>query len=144
VIVAAAGLFAWWRTRPRLSEAEQIEVVISRIEEGIEAKSPQQVLSQVSEEYSDTWGITYEKARLLSRRVLREPERIRVDILDYKGPTIQGDFADLELSVHASVLSGENPITEVEGNVELVLRKERKGWKVINAQGWQQWVEGAE
>jgi uncharacterized protein (DUF1810 family) len=142
-LAVTAGL-AWWLFRPRLSDEEQIEMVVSQVEAGVEAKSPRRIMAHVSRQYSDSEGLNYSKVEMLSRRLLREIQRVEVNILDYEEPIIQGDFADLRLTAQVTVFSSNTPAAEVQGDMEVVLFKERGRWKVINAEGWQQWVVGIE
>lgn len=145
VIVAAAGVvLAWWLTRPRLSDAEQIGLVVDQIKAGLEKKSPREVLTHISADYHDSEGINYARAKFLASRLLREPEQIEINILNYTGPVIAQDLAELKLTVNASALSSGARVAQVSGEVKLTFRKERKGWKVLDAEGWQQWVVGLE
>jgi len=144
LVLLAGGAAGWWKLRPRPSDKEQIERVITEVEAAIEQKSPRQVMTHVSHDYHDSTGTTYREARLLSLRLLRIPEQIRVDILDYQGPVIADDLAKLRLMVQVNALSAGPSVAEASGEIRLLLRRERKGWKVISAEGWQEWVSGLE
>lgn len=81
---------------------------------------------------------------MVATRMLRNQEKIKVNILNFQGPNIVQDLAQLQLTVQANATSMGQTQAEVNGDLKLTLRKEDKGWKVINAEGWQGWVVGIE
>ena len=142
LILAIGGIAAWWISRPRLSDREQIIQVIEAVRNGVERKNPRTVVSHISEDYSDPSGINYKEVRLLALRLLRATEKIKVNILNYEEPQIEGDTARMQLTVQVNVANGEQEITNSGGKISLTLRKEKKEWKVLRAAGWQQQVPG--
>ncbi len=143
LVIVVAGA-AWWELRPRPSDKEQIERVINQIKAGVENKNPRQIMAHISPDYRDSTATTYREARVLSLQLRRLPERIRVNLLNYKGPMIKGDSATLGLTVELTLSRAGASDTNTGGDLELSLRREKGEWKVVSAEGWQQWSSGLE
>jgi hypothetical protein len=146
LIIVIAGVVAWWMLRPRLSDRAQIEQTITSIEAGVERGSPAQVMENISSDYSDKAGLNYRKVGLIARRLLHSAGQIKADVTDYQDPRIEGSMAYMDLTVHASAYDNGQLTTSVSGSVKVVLRREggwRKQWKVLNAEGWQEWAGGS-
>ena len=134
----AGGVAGWyfWLRKPPLDDRRQIIQLVADVERGVEQKRTSTVMGHISSDYSDSHGF---KRRLVQRLVIeafRQPSPIDV-VVQLEGIQIEGDRASLHVEADYSLEGpiGEGQTTHVSADVEL--RRERGGWKVIKAEGWQ-------
>jgi len=145
LLAAAAGLMlalgtAWWLTRARLSDREQIARVIRQIQQGVQTKNTNLILSGISRDYRDGAGLNYRDLWRAAWRLRRGQEQVRVLIPELE-MTTNPDTAWVKLRAEVSVGYSEETAKHYAGRIALALRRERGGWKVISSGGWQSWAE---
>ena len=136
VLIGALG--AWWLLRPRPTDREQIERVVDQIEKGVESKRPGHVLGQISADYHDSSGATKTDLRRLSLALMRSEVSVEVTIDRFE---FQVHGRDAEGTAEVGILArGGGADVRASGPVRILFAKERKGWKVTSAEGWQAWA----
>jgi hypothetical protein len=131
-LVAAA---LWVVVRGRKSAREQIVESILALEKAIEAKDVTGCMRLISPDYRDSRGHT----RVILRRAAVEGfrEALTMDVIAYEPDiTISGEqaTATLEAEVRAVTRTGRG---EWKGEVTFTFQRERRRWRVVQAEGWQ-------
>ncbi|HEY3396865.1 MAG TPA: hypothetical protein VGM19_04315 [Armatimonadota bacterium] len=139
VLLAGGGYFLYQRTRPVLSDQQQIKNVILTAAHAVEQHKTKTVMDQVADDYSDG---TYDRQSL---------ETVVRGALAYAGEShistfirsleVQGDRATAQVSVEMTtarpqVDAGGLP-TSNQGSyeVQVEFRKTDRGWKVTSTKG---------
>ena len=128
--------------RHRTSDEEQILSVMDNLKVAVEKKQPQEILVNISPNYEDSAQITRRDLQLMTLQYARSAGKVTVNIPDYKGPEIKGKTATLLLNVEINYQEGGENYYE-KGSLEFSFRKEKRLWKLIKAEGWQNWAQQA-
>jgi len=139
VLLLLLGLLSAWFFRPKPSDKELIAALVEEVRVGIETKQLSKVMSNVSADYNDSADITFDTARLFALKMMRNTDEITVVINNYEEPKIEGNLAHMKLSVEITAKSGNQTVANLKPEITLILRKEKKGWRILNTEGWQQW-----
>jgi hypothetical protein len=139
IIVIVGAILIWRATHPPLSDKEQIEQILDRIEKGVETKNPSAILSTISDDYRDSFGFTKLDIHRLSLSLPRMHGTPRVVLADVQ-IAIRGKRATVNLSGEVTVRFGGEQTQEFAGALTLELRK-NGAWHVISTNGWQGRVE---
>jgi hypothetical protein len=140
VLLLAGGLTYWRLSRPRLSPEEQIRALIVRGEKAIERKDVGDIMGCVSADYHDAVGLTNLDIRRVAVGLARSPAAVEVDLRELR-LEVHGSEGVVHAVVHLYITGEQN--REVQGAVDLQVRRERGGWKVVSSDGWQGWTEQA-
>lgn len=135
---AAIGAVVWWLAHPRLSDVQQIEEVVARVEHGVEAKQGREIMECVSPDYRDPAGMDRLDVLKLVNHWVRSPEQAEVVIEDYQirvsGRTAVGRFL-VRVYVQGDSIA-QNPLEmDLTVNFEKRWRKLRRVWLVKSAEG---------
>ena len=138
LVIAAIAVAIWWLCQPRLSHRKQIEELVVQIERGIETKNLRQVMAGISEDYNDPLNQTKRDVYRVGAGAFRNQGDFEVTInrffLD-----VDGKQAHADIDADVRVITSQGTATSIfSGTVAVDFRRERKGWKVISAQGWQE------
>jgi hypothetical protein len=138
--LALGAFFFFSRTRP--SDEEQIFSDIDELKVAVEQKNSQNIMSNISEQYQDSAQLSHRGLQLMALQLARTRGKITVNITDYSEPRITGKKAKLSLA--AEVIYGDgDEIVSSKGKVDFYLAKEKRKWKIIRAEGWQNWAQQA-
>ena len=140
VLLLAGGLTYWRLSRPRLSPEEQIRALIGRGEKAIERKDVGDIMGCVSADYHDAVGLTNLDIRRVAIGLARSRSAVEVDLRELR-LEVHGSEGVVHAVVHLYITGEQN--REVQGAVDLQVRRERGGWKVVSSDGWQGWTEQA-
>jgi len=140
VLLLAGGLTYWRLSRPRLSPEEQIRALIVRGEKAIERKDVGDIMGCVSADYHDSVGLTNLDIRRVAIGLARSQSAVEVDLRQLRFE-VHGSEGVVHAVVHLYITGEQN--REVQGAVDLQVRPERGGWKVVSSDGWQGWTEQA-
>ena len=145
VVVAAlaAGVLAWRFTRRPLSDRAQIEGLLDRVEEAVQAKNVKQGLGCLSSDYRDSFGLSKRMVQRLALQAQQSPRTFRV-LISNLDLDITGDEAQGRLQVELEVRNGDIVEGDYSGPILLGFRKEGGDWRIVSSGGWQSWVEGYE
>jgi len=139
IIVVIGAIFIWRATHPPLSDKEQIEQLLDRVEQGVEKKSPSTILSTISDDYRDSFGFTKLDIHRLSLELLRTQGTPQV-VLENVKIDIEGKQATVNVTGQVSLRFGGQETREFAGALTLELHKNR-AWHVISTSGWQAQAE---
>jgi len=141
-VLALVGAGVWWASRPRLSDEEQITNMIIEIKRAVETKDAGDVLKYIATDYKDG---SYTRREITQFVVagFRGPESFRVDVAR---PTIRVAGNEAEAQVSARFTAGAAKDGSGSMNLQVVarLKKERGGWKVLSATGWEPAMQAGE
>ena len=141
VIVLGAGGYGVYRlTRPALDDKTQIRNLVLTAARSLEQQRVKSFMAVVADDYSDG---TYTKRDIenLVRGAVLQTGEIRIVT---KMPSLEIQGTTARATVQAEVVVGRGRpgpgSTEIaQGNytVEMALRKDRHGWQVTSARGWE-------
>jgi len=136
VAAIAVGVLVVWKLRPdRRSDSQQILDALTDIQRGVEEKSVSRCMRYVSESYKDS---TVENKRELVRLAqggFYEKGAFQCQ-LQAGRPDIRGRRATVEVGVDFSVDRGGAVSRAKPFTVRTEWEKERKGWKIVRAEGY--------
>jgi len=141
VLVLALGAFFLF-SRSRLSDEDQIFSVIDELKVAVEQKNSEHIMSAISEQYRDSAQLKRRDLQLMSLQLGRSRGKVAVNITDYTEPEITGNSARLSLAAEVVYQEGNETISS-QGKVDFHLAKEKRKWKIIMAEGWQDWAQQA-
>ncbi len=136
VVIGAGG--AWYLlTRPEpLSDEQQILRLIADVQRAVEQRKTSDVMRYVSEDYHDTRGLDRRAVQRLVMAGARDRSTMDLSV-QVTSVEVQGDSAtfaaEVDYSVGGPAMPGQSNHLTVRGE----LRRERGGWKVASAEGWQ-------
>jgi len=137
VVVIGAGAGWYLLTRPEpLSDEQQIVRLIADVQRAVEQRKTSDVMRYVSDDYHDRRGLD----RLDVQRLVIAGARNRATMdlsVQVTSIEVQGDSATFTAEVDYSVGGPAMPGRSNHLTVSAELRRERGGWKVISAEGWQ-------
>jgi hypothetical protein len=136
VIVVGAGYLAWSFTHPPVSDEEQVNRLLDRIEQGVETKSPRMILSTIADDYRDAYGYTRLDIHRLSLNLLRTTGRPQVN-LDRVDIRVHGDEADVGVHGEVTLIEAGQESQEFSGSLTVQLRKRGGRWQIVSTAGWQ-------
>ncbi len=132
----AVGVYYWQRAGGGKDDRQQIIELVANVERGVEEKSISRVMDYVSQDYQDETGNDRRTLQQLAMAAFRDtqPFDVVVQLTDLE---IHGGeatlTADVEFSAGQPVGIGESTRLTVTAK----LRRERGGWKVVEAEGWE-------
>ncbi len=138
LLAIASGVAVWQLSLrpPAGDDRRQIILMVAKLEQAIEQRRTSTVMRYISRDYHDGYGFD---RRMIQRLVLQAARQAQpIDLVVQLGSiSLEGDLAtvhvEADYAVGAPVGAGES--THVSG--ELLLRRERGGWKVLRSDGWQ-------
>jgi ketosteroid isomerase-like protein len=139
LLLLGLALAAFLLSRPKVSDANQIFSVIDELKVAVERKNTQDIMNHISEAYHDSSNLTQRDLQLMSLQLARTGGNIKVNITDYTEPKITGKKAMLSLAAEIKYTEG-GEITSSTGKIIFSFAKEKGKWKVIKAEGWQNWA----
>ncbi|MCD6359808.1 MAG: hypothetical protein J7M38_03020 [Armatimonadetes bacterium] len=136
----AAGLALWYFVLrpPALSDRRQIVELVANLERAVEQRRTSTVMRCISADYEDGYGLTRPVLQRLIVEAARDPEPIDV-VIQLSDIAIEPDGSRASAHIEADYALGE-PVGMGESthiSVDVVFRRERGGWKIIRADGWQ-------
>ena len=135
-ILAGGGYLAWRLTHPPLSDQEQINRLLDRVERGIETKTPRTVLAAIADDYRDAYGYTKLDIHRLSLGLLRTTGRPQVT-LDRVDIQVHGDAAQARLHGEVALIEAGQQSQAFSGALTIQLRKRGGKWQIVSTAGWQ-------
>lgn len=137
VIFIIAGFSSYFILKPRrLSDRELIDQLFQKAVMGIRERNPTLLLSLISRDYSDSFGISYEDIR---RNLARELKRALVlDLsIDNLQPAITPPDARVEVRCTLLIqMEDMNSPLLFPLYANVYLKKEKKNWKIIRIEGY--------
>ncbi len=133
--VAAIVWIAWPRPEP-LSDRQQVLRLIADVERAVEQKRVSDLMRYVSKDYHDSHGYDRRMVQRLAIAGARDPQPIDLSV-EVTDITVKGDTATFTAEVDYSLVGFAAPGRSTHLTVRGELRRERGGWKVISADGWQ-------
>ena len=137
----AAGVLGWHSTRKPLSDREQLEQLLDQMQRAAHTKNVKLGLSYVSGDYHDSFGLNKWAIQRLALWAREKSQSFRVLISDLS-LSINRNQAQGRMELEVVVRSEDVIEAQFSGPIVLSFRKERGGWKIISASGWQSWMEG--
>lgn len=138
LVIIGGGVTVWHFVLrpPGLTDRQQILRMVAELEQAVEQRQTSTVMRYISEDYRDGHGFD---RRMIQRLVVQAArQRSPIDIVVQLGPIlIEGDTATARVDADYSL---EEPLGEGMGthvSAEVVFRRERGGWRVLRADGWQ-------
>lgn len=137
VVILAAG---WFVSRPRGSDAEQVQQVLSSGLEAVRNKNLWGAMSCLSSDYHGE-GESADNVRLMLLELFRDSDDIRV-VLDDPEIAVHGDTAVVTGLGRASVITRDGSRMDRNSEATIVLRKENhhryliyptREWKIVSA-----------
>ncbi|MHB1000545.1 MAG: Cif family virulence factor [Armatimonadota bacterium] len=120
-----------------LSDEEQISAILVDGKAAVEEKNLRHILSYISEDYTDSAGLSSDSLRAMFIKAFRDNARYSITIKDID-MKLNGDTAYTTLDT--TVYANYNPTDAQEvftGPVQLVLKKEKsRKWLVFPADKW--------
>jgi len=142
IILLGGGAYLVWRlTHPTLSDQQQIEELLDRIEQGVEKKSPRMILGAIADDYRDDYGLTRLDIHRLSLNLLRTEGRIQV-VLTRPKIEVHGEQATADVTGEVTLSEGGYQAQEFSGALTIHLRKRGGQWRIVSTGGWQGEVMG--
>jgi hypothetical protein len=136
LLAAAAGVYYWRATGSGGDARREVLELVARVAQGIEQKRTSQVLDCVSQDYRDESGNDRRELTRLAVAAFREREPFDL-VVDVADLVISGDqatlTADVEFAVGQPVSAGSSTRLQVTAK----LQRERSGWKLVGAEGWE-------
>jgi len=139
VVVLLGGAGAAWflNTRPApLSDEQQVLRLIADVQRAVEQRKTSDVMGYVSEDYHDSRGLDRRGVQRLVMAAARDRSTMDLSV-QVTSIEVHGDSAtftaEVDYSVGGTAMPGASDHLTVRGE----LRRERGGWKVISAEGWQ-------
>lgn len=132
------GVAVWhFMLRPTaVDDRRQILLMVAELEQAVEQRRTSTIMRHISEDYQDGHGFDRRLVQRLVLEAARQPNPIDV-VVQLGEITIEGDQAgahvEVDYSLGAPVGAGES--THLSADV--VFRRERGGWRVLRADGWQ-------
>lgn len=141
-VLALVGAGTWFVSRPRVSDEEQITNMIIEIKRAVETKNAGDVLKYIATDYNDG-SYTRREITQLVVAGFRGPEEFRVDV---SRPTIRVDGNEAEAQASARFTTGAARDGSGSMDLQVVARmkKQRGGWKVVSATGWEPAMQAGE
>jgi hypothetical protein len=136
VALVLGALLRYHFSRPTLTDSEQLYRLVSQAQEAAEARNATGLTRLISDDYRDRQG--FDKHQLTGMIVgwMRESQPFTVVAGVVGAPKIQGDRAEMQLKVRYSTGDPKGgPGDEFGMRVQLV--KQRRGWKIVDAEGWE-------
>ena len=139
VVVVVGGAAVWYflLRPPAPSDREQIITMVADLERAVEQKKVSDVMRYVAPDYQDPQGYDHRAVQRLVIAALRDPTPVDV-VVQIGDMDIQGNQATLHVDADYSFGQPVGMGESQHVSVEATLHRERGGWKVVSAQGWQQ------
>jgi len=136
VILAGGGYLAWRLIHPPISDQEQINRLLDRVEQGVETRRPRDILSAIADDYHDAAGLTKRDLHRMTLVLLRlpVPPEVVIDKVDIR---VRGDAAVAGVQGRVTLNEGGLPPELFSGAITVELRKRRGEWLVVSTAGWQ-------
>jgi hypothetical protein len=142
IIAVVIGAVVIWRlTHPPISDQEQINRLIDRVEQGVERKKPSEILATIADDYRDSTGFTKRDIHQLSLSLLRVDGRPQVTLTDVR-IEIHGNEADVSLEGDVRIAFAGAESQEFNGALSVHLSKRSGKWLIVSTSGWQGEVGG--
>lgn len=136
LLAAGAGVYYWRLTDSGRDARQEILELVAAVTQGIEQKRTSQVLDYVSKDYRDQSGNDRRELTRLAVAAFRQREPLDL-VVNVTDAVINGDqatlTADVEFAVGQPVSAGSSTRLQVTAR----LRRERGGWKILTAEGWE-------
>lgn len=120
-----------------LSDEEQISALLSDGRSAVEQKSLRRALTYISDDYTDSSGLSADAVRAMLIRAFRDNAKYSVVLAD---TNIQIKDENALVSFTATVYANYNPTDAMEvfsGPIQLQLRKEKsRKWFIIPVSNW--------
>ncbi len=138
IAVLLGGAAAWYMTtRPEpLSDEQQVLRLISDVQRAVEQRKTSDVMRHISEDYHDSCGLDRRGLQRLVMAAGRDRSTIDLSV-QVTSIDVQGDSATFTAEVNYSIGGAAMPGRSNHLTVRGELRRERGGWQVISAEGWQ-------
>jgi ketosteroid isomerase-like protein len=132
----AAGGIAWYVFYPQQTDEDRILALVAQVERGVEDKAPNRVLSVISDDYQDPFGLRRKDLTILVFRGLRSEGQFKV-AMHTRRLRVAGRNATATLEGEVTLSQDSQTLGRYFGNVTLVLRKQGRRWKIVSTRGWQ-------
>ncbi len=136
VVLIASGVWFSLMRRPRPDDREKIIKMVVDFERAVEARKTSAVMAYISQDYEDASGYDRRAVQRLMLAAFQGGNPI--DVVSQVGEvSIEGDLA--RVHVEADYSFGHRMETGASAHmaVDVTLQRERGGWKIIRADGWQ-------
>ncbi|MBC7326508.1 hypothetical protein H5T87_00125 [bacterium] len=142
LFLVLAGLTSYLLLKPKpLSDREAIQLLFQNALRGIRERNPSLLLSLLSENYQDSMGITYNDIKLNLRRELSRAVVLDLSINEMT-PYITTPDASVQLNCTLLIqMDDMNQPLLIPLSLSVYLKKEKKGWKIIRIEGYNQAAE---
>ncbi len=132
----AVGAWYFLTKGPRVDDRTQIIEMVVEVEQAVEARRTSTVLSHFSEDYRDTMGYDRRALQRFLSAGLRDGGHI--DVVTQLGEIdVQGDTATVHVEVDYAFGQSAGGDGSAHMSVDVTLQRERGGWKIVRADGWQ-------
>lgn len=140
LVLAGLTLYLFLKPKP-LSDREAIQLLFQNALRGIRERNPSLLLSLFSENYQDSMGITYNDIKLNLRRELSRAVVLDLSINEMT-PYITTPDATVQLNCILLIqMDDMNQPLLIPLSLSVYLKKEKKGWKIIRIEGYNQAAE---
>jgi hypothetical protein len=137
VVAAGAGLYYWRSTGGDKDDRQQVLELVASVEKAIEEKKLSSLMDRVSQDYQDKSGNDRRALQQLTVAAFRDskPFDVLVQLNDLQ---ITGNEATVRAEVEFSVGQPVGMGDSTRLTVAAKLRREAGGWKVYEAEGWEE------
>ncbi len=136
--VLAIAFAVWWLTNPRISDKQQIENLVAKVEHGVESKSGREIMECVAPDYKDSNGLDRLEILKLVNSWVRSPEQADITVEKYEikinGRSATGHF-DVQLYLQEDGRGQPPTWMSVEVSFEKQWRRLRQVWRVKAVEG---------
>ncbi len=132
----AVGAWYFLAKGPRPDDREQIIQMVVEVEQAVEARRTSTVISYFSEDYKDTMG--YDRRSLQRFLMAGLHNSDGIDVVTQLGEIdVQGDTATVHVEADYAFGGSAGGDGSAHMSVDVTLQRERGGWKIVRADGWQ-------